>query len=123
MVIRVDKCGWQPGTAASESSPGEFISKRGVCDVSLRLGHSQNHSEVGQNRAALMDQAAPRTLPVYETHLGFKYIGESLDEDKTVPRNENSAGFSFKSHYSEEDGIFARLLAAEAASPSSAELA
>ena len=63
----------------------------------------------------LVDRVAnARGLPVYETPVGFKYIGELINEDKIVIGGEESAGLSIKGHYPEKDGILACLLAAEA---------
>jgi hypothetical protein len=44
----------------------------------------------------------------------FKYIGESVNEDKSVIRGEESARSSIKGHYPAKDGIAACLLPAEA---------
>jgi phosphoglucomutase len=52
--------------------------------------------------------------PVYETPVGFKYIGELINEDKIILGGEESAGLSIKGHYPEKDGLLACLLAAEA---------
>jgi phosphomannomutase len=52
-------------------------------------------------------------LPVYETPVGFKYIGESINENKIVIGGEESAGLSIQGHHPEKDGILACLLAAE----------
>ena len=63
----------------------------------------------------LVDRVAQaRGLPVYETPVGFKYIGELINENKIVIGGEESAGLSIKGHYPEKDGILACLLAAEA---------
>jgi phosphoglucomutase len=63
----------------------------------------------------LVDRVAQsRNLPVYETPVGFKYIGELINENKIVIGGEESAGLSIKGHYPEKDGILACLLAAEA---------
>jgi alpha-D-glucose phosphate-specific phosphoglucomutase len=63
----------------------------------------------------LVDRVAKsRGLPVYETPVGFKYIGELINEDKIILGGEESAGLSIKGHYPEKDGILACLLAAEA---------
>ena len=63
----------------------------------------------------LVDRVAEaRGLPVYETPVGFKFIGELINEDKIVIGGEESAGLSIKGHYPEKDGILACLLAAEA---------
>ncbi len=63
----------------------------------------------------LVDRVAQaRGLPIYETPVGFKYIGELINEDKIVIGGEESAGLSIKGHYPEKDGILACLLAAEA---------
>jgi phosphoglucomutase len=63
----------------------------------------------------LVDRVAKkRGLPVFETPVGFKYIGELINEDKIILGGEESAGLSIKGHYPEKDGILACLLAAEA---------
>ncbi|MFN2502176.1 MAG: phosphoglucomutase/phosphomannomutase family protein [Pyrinomonadaceae bacterium] len=63
----------------------------------------------------LVDRVAKdRNLKLYETPVGFKYIGEFINEDKIILGGEESAGLSIKGHYPEKDGILACLLAAEA---------
>jgi phosphoglucomutase len=52
-------------------------------------------------------------IPIYETPVGFKYIGELIAKDKVVLGGEESAGLSVKGHVPEKDGILACLLAAE----------
>jgi alpha-D-glucose phosphate-specific phosphoglucomutase len=52
-------------------------------------------------------------VPIYETPVGFKYIGELIAKDKVVLGGEESAGLSVKGHVPEKDGILACLLAAE----------
>src|SRR6266550_486012 len=71
----------------------------------------------------LVDRVArARGLPVYETPVGFKYIGELINEDKIILGGEESAGLSIKGHYPEKDGILACLLAAEAVAARGATL-
>jgi phosphoglucomutase len=71
----------------------------------------------------LVDRVAKiRGLPVYETPVGFKYIGELINEDKIILGGEESAGLSIKGHYPEKDGILACLLAAEAVAARGASL-
>ncbi len=63
----------------------------------------------------LVDRVAEnRGLKLYETPVGFKFIGELINEDKIILGGEESAGLSIKGHYPEKDGILACLLAAEA---------
>ncbi len=50
---------------------------------------------------------------VYETAVGFKYIGQNLLERGCVLGGEESGGLSIKGHIPEKDGILAGLLAAE----------
>ena len=50
---------------------------------------------------------------VYETPVGFKFIGELIAEDKIVIGGEESAGLTIKGHVPEKDGILACLLALE----------
>lgn len=52
-------------------------------------------------------------LPVYETPVGFKYVGEYIKQDKIALGGEESAGLSIRGHVPEKDGILACLLVAE----------
>jgi phosphoglucomutase len=52
-------------------------------------------------------------VPVYETPVGFKYIGQLILEDKLAIGGEESAGLSIRGHIPEKDGILACLLVAE----------
>ncbi len=53
-------------------------------------------------------------VPLYQTPVGFKYIGELIKQDKIVLGGEESAGLSIRGHLPEKDGILAGLLVAEA---------
>lgn len=62
----------------------------------------------------LMDAIARKLdVPLYETPVGFKYIGELILADKVAIGGEESAGLSMYRHLPEKDGILACLLAAE----------
>jgi len=50
---------------------------------------------------------------LYETPVGFKYIGELIKQDKIAIGGEESAGLSIYGHVPEKDGILACLLVAE----------
>jgi alpha-D-glucose phosphate-specific phosphoglucomutase len=52
-------------------------------------------------------------IQMYETPVGFKYIGELIDEDKIAIGGEESAGLTIRGHVPEKDGILAGLLVAE----------
>lgn len=52
-------------------------------------------------------------LPVFETPVGFKYIGDLLEQDKIILGGEESAGMTIRHHVPEKDGILACLLTAE----------
>src|SRR3989344_3374193 len=52
-------------------------------------------------------------MPVYETPVGFKYIGELITTGKILIGGEESAGFSIRGHVPEKDGILACLLVTE----------
>jgi phosphoglucomutase len=52
-------------------------------------------------------------VPLYETPVGFKYIGEKLIEGAIIFGAEESAGLTVEGHVPEKDGILADLLAAE----------
>jgi len=62
----------------------------------------------------LIDAVAKfHSVPVYQTPVGFKYLGELIKEDKIVLGGEESAGMSIRGHLPEKDGILACLLVAE----------
>ena len=52
-------------------------------------------------------------VPLYETPVGFKYIGELIIEDKIAIGGEESAGLTIRGHVPEKDGVLAGLLVAE----------
>ncbi len=62
----------------------------------------------------LLDAVAKKHgVPLYETPVGFKYIGELISQDRIVIGGEESAGLSIKGHVPEKDGILACFLVAE----------
>ncbi len=100
-------------------SNGEFITPNQlVALLSDYLAESRGWTEGLARSVAtshLIDKVAEnRGLKLYETPVGFKFIGELINEDKIILGGEESAGLSIKGHYPEKDGIIACLLAAEA---------
>lgn len=62
----------------------------------------------------LVDAIAKKLdVPLYETPVGFKYIGELILDDKIALGGEESAGMSIQGHLPEKDGILACLLVTE----------
>ncbi|MDK2820474.1 MAG: hypothetical protein PWP31_439 [Clostridia bacterium] len=57
--------------------------------------------------------AAANGLEVFETPVGFKYIGQFLQEKDCVLGGEESGGMSIRGHIPEKDGILATALIAE----------
>lgn len=98
---------------------GEFITPNQlVALLSDYLAESRGWSEgIARSVATshLVDRVAKdRGLQLHETPVGFKFIGELINEGKIILGGEESAGLSIKGHYPEKDGIIACLLAAEA---------
>jgi phosphoglucomutase len=98
---------------------GEFITPNElVALLSDYLAESRGWTEgIARSVATshLVDRVAEsRGLKLYETPVGFKYIGELINKDEIILGGEESAGLSIKGHYPEKDGILACLLAAEA---------
>jgi len=52
-------------------------------------------------------------VPLYETPVGFKYIGELIIADKIAIGGEESAGLTSRGHVPEKDGVIAGLLVSE----------
>jgi phosphoglucomutase len=57
--------------------------------------------------------AKERGVELYETPVGFKYIGELIMQDKIAIGGEESAGLSIRHHVPEKDGVLAGLLCCE----------
>jgi phosphomannomutase len=62
----------------------------------------------------LMDAVAQyHGTTVFQTPVGFKYIGQLIQQDKIALGGEESAGLTIRGHLPEKDGILACLLVAE----------
>lgn len=48
-------------------------------------------------------------VPVHETRVGFKYLGEKMMETDALIAGEESGGYAFRSHIPERDGILSGL--------------
>jgi phosphoglucomutase len=57
--------------------------------------------------------ASHHKVELYETPVGFKYIGELIKNDKIAIGGEESAGLSIRYHVPEKDGVLAGLLCCE----------
>ncbi|MDI6784808.1 MAG: phosphoglucomutase/phosphomannomutase family protein, partial [bacterium] len=57
--------------------------------------------------------AKEKGIKVYETPVGFKYIGELMTQNEIIIGGEESGGLSIYRHVPEKDGIIACLLIAE----------
>jgi phosphomannomutase len=49
-------------------------------------------------------------VPVFETPVGFKYVGPKMMETGAIAAGEESGGYAFAGHLPERDGTFAGLL-------------
>jgi phosphoglucomutase len=100
-------------------SNGEFITPNQlIALLTDYLAESRGWTQgVGRSVATshLVDRVAKdRGLKLHETPVGFKFIGELINNDEIILGGEESAGLSIRGHYPEKDGILACLLAAEA---------
>lgn len=100
-------------------SNGEFIEPNQLIAVLADYLAESRGWTLGLARSVatshLIDRVAEsRGLKLYETPVGFKYIGELINKDEIILGGEESAGLSIRGHYPEKDGILACLLAAEA---------
>ncbi|MGI9056769.1 MAG: phosphoglucomutase/phosphomannomutase family protein [Pyrinomonadaceae bacterium] len=98
---------------------GEFIQPNDlVALLSDYLAESRGWTEgVARSVATshFIDRVAEkRGLKLYETPVGWKFIGELINKDEIILGGEESAGLSIKGHFPEKDGILACLLAIEA---------
>ena len=106
---------------------GQFITPNQLIPILFDYLVESRKWQGGVARSVATSQLVDRVakshgLPVYETPVGFKYIGELINEDKIILGGEESAGLSIKGHYPEKDGLLACLLAAEAVAARHASL-
>jgi phosphoglucomutase len=98
---------------------GSFVSANHVLALLLDyLCETRPHWTGGVARSVatthLLDRVARRHgRAAYETPVGFKFIGELVNEDKIILGGEESAGLTVKGHFPEKDGILACLLVTE----------
>lgn len=100
-------------------SNGEFIQPNHLIAILTDYLAESRGWNLGVARSVatshLVDRVAEdRGLKLYETPVGFKFIGELINKDEIILGGEESAGLSIRGHYPEKDGILACLLAAEA---------
>ena len=99
-------------------SDGEFITPNELIalafDYLVRVKGIQGGVARSVATTHLIDRVAKlHGREVYETPVGFKFIGELISEDKIVIGGEESAGLTIKGHVPEKDGVLACLLALE----------
>jgi phosphoglucomutase len=97
---------------------GAYVQPNEILALLLQdlLGRKGKRGGVARSVAtthALDAIAARYGVPLHETPVGFKYIGELLLEGKIVFGGEESAGLTVEGHVPEKDGILADLLTAE----------
>jgi len=99
---------------------GAYVQPNEILALLLQdfLGRKGRRGGVARSVAtthALDALAARYGVPLHETPVGFKYIGELLLEKKIIFGGEESAGLTVEGHVPEKDGILADLLTAEMA--------
>src|SRR5574337_740704 len=97
---------------------GRFIEPNYILALLLRHLINTRGWRMGVARSVatshLVDAVArPQAVPVYETKVGFKYLGELITQEKVALCGEESAGLTIRGHVPEKDGILAALLVAE----------
>jgi phosphoglucomutase len=86
--------------------------------IETRGSKSENGTTLGAAKSVATTNcinaiAEKHGLPLYETPVGFKYIGELILADKIIIGGEESAGLTVRGHVPEKDGVLAGLLVAE----------
>jgi phosphoglucomutase len=97
---------------------GSFVSPNHILALVFDYLLETRGYKLGASRSVatthLLDAAAKlHDVKLYETPVGFKYVGPLLREDKIALGGEESAGMTVRGHLPEKDGILACLLAAE----------
>ena len=97
---------------------GKFIDPH--CIMTLALGYLVEHRgmrgavvKTVSTTQMLNRLASEYGLPVYETPVGFNYIGDLMLKDDVLIGGEESGGISIKGHIPEGDGVLMGMLMAE----------
>lgn len=83
-------------------------------DLFRRTGSKKGIARSVATTHALDAIAGKFGVPLIETPVGFKYIGELILEEKILFGGEESAGLSIEGHVADKDGILADALVARA---------
>ncbi len=107
---------------------GSFVSPNHILGLLFDYLIEARGSKLGASRSVatshLLDGVARlHGVPLYETPVGFKYVGEFIRKDEVVIGGEESAGLTIRGHVPEKDGILACLLVAEMIAARRASLA
>jgi phosphoglucomutase len=97
---------------------GTFVSPNHILGLIFDYLLETRGYKLGASRSVatthLLDAVAKlHGVEVYETPVGFKYVGPLLREDKIAIGGEESAGLTIRGHLPEKDGILTCLLVAE----------
>lgn len=97
---------------------GRFIEPNYILALLLRHLINTRGWRMGVARSVatshLVDAVArPLAISIYETKVGFKYLGELITQGKVALCGEESAGLTIRGHVPEKDGILAVLLVLE----------
>ncbi len=107
---------------------GRFVSPNHILGLLFDYLIETRGWNLGASRSVatshLLDAVARfHRVPLYETPVGFKYVGEYIQQDKIAIGGEESAGLTIRGHVPEKDGILAGLLVAEMVAARRAPLA
>ena len=97
---------------------GEYVSPNEIIAILLKYLYEKGYKgsvvkTVGSS--ILIDNVAKKLqIPVIETAVGFKHVGEAMRLNETIIGGEESGGLSIYGHIPEKDGLIANLLILEA---------
>jgi alpha-D-glucose phosphate-specific phosphoglucomutase len=99
-------------------SDGSFVSPNHILGLIFDYLLETRGYKLGASRSVatthLLDAVARlHGVTVFETPVGFKYVGPLLRQDKIAIGGEESAGMTIRGHLPEKDGILTCLLVAE----------
>jgi phosphomannomutase len=97
---------------------GSYVSPNHILGLVFDYLLETRGSKLGASRSVatthLIDAVAQlHGVKLYETPVGFKYVGPFLRENKIALGGEESSGMTIRGHLPEKDGILAGLIVAE----------
>lgn len=115
MTIRFGTSDWRGVVSTEITFAGTLPPARAICVQFDLRNATESFLLSGYDESLRGDQIPEKCSDTgHETPVGFRFIGELINEDKILSDGEESTRLSIKGHYPAKDGVLASLPAKKA---------